>query len=142
VQYRARTNINNESLVPPHHDGQKVFNETPQYTGGYFAGFRSTSIGRRPSTNSLPKSFKGARSVACSLLVGVIVALAAGCGVDSEKISAAQVVGSWRGDGGGRMEFWADGRFEMSGIPRDAIVFSFIDTRPERGGCPGREPGS
>lgn len=40
VQYRAWANINNESLVPLHYDWQKVFNETPQYTGGYFAGFR------------------------------------------------------------------------------------------------------
>ncbi|MFJ3589321.1 MULTISPECIES: hypothetical protein [unclassified Streptomyces] len=40
VQYHAWTDVDNESLVPVHQKWQEVFNKTPQYTGGYFAGFR------------------------------------------------------------------------------------------------------
>jgi hypothetical protein len=40
VEYRAWTDINNESFVPGHHSWQEAFNEAPQYMGGYFAGFR------------------------------------------------------------------------------------------------------
>lgn len=40
VKYRAWTEINNESFVPGHNKWQESFNGTPQYTGGYFAGFR------------------------------------------------------------------------------------------------------
>jgi len=40
VQYKAWTNIDNESFVPGHAKWQEIFNKTPQYTGGYFAGYR------------------------------------------------------------------------------------------------------
>lgn len=40
VKYRAWTDIDNESFVPGHNKWQESFNGTPQYTGGYFAGFR------------------------------------------------------------------------------------------------------
>ncbi|WP_435796847.1 RHS repeat domain-containing protein [Streptomyces flaveolus] len=40
VQYHAWTDIDNESFAPGHQKWQEVFNKTPQYTGGYFAGFR------------------------------------------------------------------------------------------------------
>ncbi|MGV9287857.1 hypothetical protein [Streptomyces sp. NPDC003719] len=35
------------------------------------------------------------------------------------------------------MEFGADGRFEMTGIPRDAVVFSFSDPPPGDGRLSG-----
>ncbi|MEU0281268.1 RHS repeat-associated core domain-containing protein [Streptomyces sp. NPDC006195] len=40
VNYRAWTDIDNESFVPGHSKWQESFNGTPQYTGGYFAGYR------------------------------------------------------------------------------------------------------
>ncbi|MFF1549148.1 hypothetical protein [Streptomyces sp. NPDC058291] len=40
VTYHAWTDIDNESLIPGHMGWQKVFNGTPQYTGGFFAGYR------------------------------------------------------------------------------------------------------
>ncbi|MFJ4585206.1 hypothetical protein [Streptomyces echinatus] len=40
VQYRAWTDIDNESFIPGHGKWQQIFNKTPQYTGGYFAGYR------------------------------------------------------------------------------------------------------
>ncbi|WP_412074887.1 RHS repeat-associated core domain-containing protein [Streptomyces xanthophaeus] len=40
VQYHAWTDIDNESFAPGHGKWQQVFNKTPQYTGGYFAGYR------------------------------------------------------------------------------------------------------
>lgn len=40
VQYHAWTDIDNESFAPGHGKWQKWFNETPQYTGGFFAGYR------------------------------------------------------------------------------------------------------
>lgn len=59
------------------------------------------------------------------VLSGTAAVSLAGCGSGPEPLSADQVVGTWRGDSGGRVTFFDDGRFEMSGIPRDAIVFSF-----------------
>ncbi|MFD5681887.1 RHS repeat-associated core domain-containing protein [Streptomyces bacillaris] len=40
VEYRVRTDIDNESFVPGHSPGQKIFNYLPQKMGGYFAGYR------------------------------------------------------------------------------------------------------
>nr|WP_037677282.1 RHS repeat-associated core domain-containing protein [Streptomyces griseus] len=40
VKYHAWTDIDNESLIPGHSGWQKTFNGTPQYTGGFFAGYR------------------------------------------------------------------------------------------------------
>ncbi|MFB8353344.1 hypothetical protein [Streptomyces niveus] len=55
---------------------------------------------------------------------------AAGCVSESERVESAQIPGVWSGADGGRVEFGDDGRFELSGIPRDAVVFSFIDPPP------------
>lgn len=71
------------------------------------------------------------------LLLGGLFALDS-CGVGkADELSSAQVAGVWKGSGGGRVEF-DDGRFEMSGIPRDAIEFSFIDPPPGNGRLSGR----
>lgn len=40
VKYHARTDINNESFVPGHGKWQEAFNDVPQHTGGFFAGYR------------------------------------------------------------------------------------------------------
>ncbi|MEF9906433.1 RHS repeat-associated core domain-containing protein [Streptomyces sp. P9-A2] len=40
VQYRAWTDIDNESFLPGHSTWQEAANKTPQYTGGFFAGYR------------------------------------------------------------------------------------------------------
>ncbi|MFI7869408.1 hypothetical protein [Streptomyces salinarius] len=61
------------------------------------------------------------------------------CGADEGgELGPAQLAGAWQGSGGGRVEFGADGRFEMSGIPRDAVVFSFSEPPPGDGRLSGR----
>ncbi|MEU0957622.1 hypothetical protein ABZ353_35640 [Streptomyces niveus] len=55
----------------------------------------------------------------------------AGCVSESERVESAQISGVWSGADGGRVEFGDDGRFELSGIPRDAVVFSFTDPPPK-----------
>ncbi|MEU9376130.1 hypothetical protein AB0D94_20465 [Streptomyces sp. NPDC048255] len=72
------------------------------------------------------------RRTALAVSAAVLLAGSAGCGGQGSgsapvRIDTSQVAGAWTGDGGGRVDFRADGRFEMSGIPRDAVVFSFIE---------------
>lgn len=72
------------------------------------------------------------------LLLGGLFALDS-CGAGTaDQLSSAQVAGVWKGSGGGLVEFGDDGRFEMSGIPRDAIEFSFIEPPPGNGRLSGR----
>ncbi|MDT3728973.1 hypothetical protein ROS62_30575, partial [Streptomyces sp. DSM 41972] len=54
-----------------------------------------------------------------------------------ERIDRSQIVGVWTGSGGARVDLRADGRFEMSGIPRSAIRFSFVDPPPGNGRLSG-----
>ncbi|MFF1506707.1 hypothetical protein [Streptomyces sp. NPDC058326] len=54
-----------------------------------------------------------------------------------ESIDRSQVAGTWIGDGGARVELRVDGGFEMSGIPRSALHFSFIDPPPGEGKLSG-----
>ncbi|MFJ1589909.1 hypothetical protein ACIOD0_06595 [Kitasatospora albolonga] len=54
-----------------------------------------------------------------------------------ERIDRSQIVGVWTGSGGARVDLRADGRFEMSGIPRSAISFSFFDPPPGNGRLSG-----
>ncbi|WP_230196601.1 hypothetical protein [Streptomyces coriariae] len=73
-----------------------------------------------------------------ALLLGGLFALDS-CGAGkADELSSAQVDGVWKGSGGGRVEFDDDGRFEMSGIPRNAIEFGFIDPPPGNGRLSGR----
>jgi len=73
----------------------------------------------------------------CAVLAVVVSVAGTGCGSGDEKISAGQVIGVWEGDGGGRVEFGKDGRFEMSGIPRYAIDF-FPEAPPGKGKLSGQ----
>ncbi|WP_329031301.1 hypothetical protein OIE71_00300 [Streptomyces sp. NBC_01725] len=75
--------------------------------------------------------FVNARTAAPFTLAAVFMSGAAGCVGESERVESAQISGVWTGADGGRVEFWDDGRFELSGIPRDAVVFSFIDPPPK-----------
>ncbi|MFF6780674.1 hypothetical protein [Streptomyces sp. NPDC012510] len=70
------------------------------------------------------------------LILVVLFALEAGEN-DEKALSSAQVVGVWKGSGAGRIEFLQGGRFEMTGIPRSAVVFSFTDPPPGNGGLSG-----
>ncbi|MEW9511974.1 hypothetical protein [Streptomyces bacillaris] len=68
-------------------------------------------------------------------LAGTVLAVAllgggTGCTGPDHTIERAQVVGIWKADDGGRIEFTADGRFAMSGIHREAETFSFSDPPP------------
>ncbi|MFI5768799.1 hypothetical protein ACIA74_09645 [Streptomyces sp. NPDC051658] len=72
--------------------------------------------------------------------VVVLVAMGgclAGFAERPERIDRTQIAGTWTGDGGARVELHADGRFEMSGIPRSSITSSFIDPPPGDGRVSG-----
>ncbi|MFJ4824894.1 hypothetical protein ACIP5L_16625 [Streptomyces bacillaris] len=43
----------------------------------------------------------------------------------------------WKADDGGQIEFTSDGRFEMSGITRSAVVYSFSEPPPGEGPLAG-----
>ncbi|MEU0163044.1 hypothetical protein ABZ154_30630 [Streptomyces sp. NPDC006261] len=53
-----------------------------------------------------------------------------GCTGPDHTIESAQAIGLWKADDGGQIEFTSDGRFEMSGIARSAVVFSFSEPPP------------
>jgi hypothetical protein len=78
-----------------------------------------------------------AAAVAVLLFIGLFALQGCGAGEEAE-LTSAQVAGVWKGSGGGRVEFGDDGRFEMAGIPRSAIEFSFIDPPPGNGRLSGR----
>ncbi|MFE5945604.1 hypothetical protein [Streptomyces sp. NPDC056480] len=61
----------------------------------------------------------------------------AGISERPERIDRTRIAGTWTGDGGARVELRPDGRFAMSGIPRDAVTFSFIDPPPGDGKISG-----
>ncbi|MER5891813.1 hypothetical protein [Streptomyces sp. NPDC001876] len=54
-----------------------------------------------------------------------------------ERIERARIPGTWGGADGARVDLYPDGRFEMTGIPRSAIHFSFIDPPPGDGKLSG-----
>ncbi|MGW6239505.1 hypothetical protein ACWGBX_38605 [Streptomyces sp. NPDC055037] len=72
------------------------------------------------------------------LLLGGLFALESCGGGTSAELDAAQVAGVWKGADGGRVEFGDDGSFAMSGIPRSAIEFGFIEPPPGNGKLSGR----
>lgn len=77
-------------------------------------------------------------SVALPLLLVGSLSAVQGCGEQEDAaLRSAQVAGAWEGSGGGRIEFDADGTFDMSGIPRSAIVFSFVAPPPGKGRISG-----
>ncbi|MER7717237.1 hypothetical protein ABTX99_09820 [Streptomyces flaveolus] len=72
----------------------------------------------------------------CLALLGI--SALAGCGQsEGPELGSDQLTGVWQGTGGGTVEFGSDGRFEMSGIPRSAVVFSFSDPPPGDGRLSG-----
>ncbi|CAL9458970.1 hypothetical protein SUDANB21_02607 [Streptomyces sp. enrichment culture] len=85
------------------------------------------------------KVLRGCTVVAAVLVLCVIGMFAlVRCGAnEGGELSSRQVVGVWTGSDGGRVEFRADGRFEMSGIPRSAVVFAFVDPPPGEGKLSG-----
>ncbi|MET9562580.1 hypothetical protein [Streptomyces tauricus] len=59
------------------------------------------------------------------------------CEAERATLDSDQIVGVWKGPGGGRIQFHENGRFEMSGIPRNAMALSFADPPPEKGRIAG-----
>ncbi|CAL9477299.1 hypothetical protein SUDANB15_02945 [Streptomyces sp. enrichment culture] len=85
------------------------------------------------------KVLRGCATVAAVLvpsLIGLFALVRCGANEGGE-LSPAQVTGVWTGADGGRVEFGADERFEMSGIPRSAVVFAFTDPPPGEGKLSG-----
>ena len=81
------------------------------------------------------------RGCAIAAAVPVLIVLALfslqACEAERETLDSKQVVGVWEGSGGGRVQFHENGRFEMSGIPRNALAFSFVDPPPGKGKISG-----
>ncbi|WP_330172668.1 hypothetical protein OG875_03140 [Streptomyces sp. NBC_01498] len=75
--------------------------------------------------------FVNVRNAVALALAAAFMFGATGCAGETERIESVQIPGVWTGAGGGRVEFGDDGRFELSGIPSDAVVFSFIDPPPK-----------
>ncbi|MFE3940862.1 hypothetical protein ACFXPV_03125 [Streptomyces sp. NPDC059118] len=63
--------------------------------------------------------------MAVPLLLFVALFVMQGCEGKSPELRSGEVVGVWKGSGGGRIEFRADGTFDVSGIPRSAVEPSF-----------------
>lgn len=78
-----------------------------------------------------------ARRAVAGATLGVALAVSGCDAAGSPSVDASQVPGVWTGDGGGMVEFMADGRFTMTGVPRDAVVFSFSEPPPGDGGLSG-----
>lgn len=98
------------------------------------------------------RRFRGcAICVAVPLLLFVALFALQGCEGETPKLGSGEVVGVWEGSGGGRIEFRADGTFDMSGIPRSAVEPAFPSLPPGKGSLSGkgewymegqRDPGS
>ncbi|MFF3731493.1 hypothetical protein ACFYXM_14520 [Streptomyces sp. NPDC002476] len=85
------------------------------------------------------RRFRGcAIFIAIPSLLFIILFVMQGCEGGSPELRSEEVVGVWKGSGGGRIEFRADGTFDMSGIPRSAIELSSSTTQPGKGSLSGR----
>ncbi|WFB11352.1 hypothetical protein LRS74_33220 [Streptomyces sp. LX-29] len=69
------------------------------------------------------------------ILAGFVLMSLVGCSPQTAELTKEEVVGVWRGQDQGRVEFRNDGGFELSGTPRSAMVFSF--SRPLPGDIAG-----
>ncbi|MFF3627944.1 hypothetical protein [Streptomyces sp. NPDC002164] len=76
--------------------------------------------------------------MAVPLLLFVALFVMQGCEEESPELRSEEVVGVWKGSDGGRIEFRADGTFDMSGIPRSAVKPSFSTLPPGKGSLSGR----
>ncbi|MFF2895207.1 hypothetical protein [Streptomyces sp. NPDC057966] len=89
--------------------------------------------------------------MAVAVLLFIALFVMQGCEGRSPELRSEEVVGVWKGSGGGRIEFRADGTFDMSGIPRSAVEPAFATLPPGKGSLSGkgkwymegqRDPGS
>ncbi|MFE7429504.1 hypothetical protein [Streptomyces sp. NPDC057545] len=76
--------------------------------------------------------------MAVPLLLLVALFVMQGCGGKSPELRSEEVLGAWKGSGGGRIGFREDGTFDMSGIPRSAVEYSFSTPPPGKGSFSGR----
>ncbi|MFI8997863.1 hypothetical protein [Streptomyces sp. NPDC053542] len=60
------------------------------------------------------------------------------CQASDATLDSAQIVGTWRGEGGARVEFHKEGTFEMTSVPRSAVDDGAMDLPPGKGKLSGR----
>ncbi|MFE2935065.1 hypothetical protein [Streptomyces sp. NPDC059221] len=72
------------------------------------------------------------------MLLFIALFVMQGCEGRSPELRSEEVVGVWKGSGGGRIEFRADGTFDMSGIPRSAVELSSSTPPSGKGSLSGR----
>ncbi|MET9054023.1 hypothetical protein ABZW50_23045 [Streptomyces bacillaris] len=65
------------------------------------------------------------RFAVSSLVLGLAFALGGCSAAGTTAVDTAGLPGVWTGSGGGRVDFHADGRFSMKGIPAESIGFAF-----------------
>ncbi|MDW4897309.1 hypothetical protein ACFXOL_29320 [Streptomyces californicus] len=74
----------------------------------------------------------GRRRFTVSSLALVLASALSGCSTaDTTPVDIDGLPGVWTGRGGGRVEFHADGRFSMKGIPTESIGFAFSEPPDE-----------
>lgn len=98
------------------------------------------------------RRFRGcAICVVVPVLLFIALFVMQGCEGKSPELRSEEVVGVWKGSGGGRIEFRADGTFDMSGVSRSAVEPAFSSLPPGQGSLSGkgrwdmdgqRDPGS
>lgn len=69
------------------------------------------------------------RCAAVSLALGLAVTLSGCSTAGTTAVDIDGLPGVWTGSGGGRVEFHADGRFSMKGIPAASIAFTWSEPR-------------
>lgn len=79
-------------------------------------GWGSMSVGR-------------ARCAVISLALGLAMTLSGCSTAGTSALDTDGLPGVWTGSGGGRVEFHADGRFSMKGIPAESIAFTWSEPR-------------
>ncbi|MFJ1798179.1 hypothetical protein [Streptomyces sp. NPDC088180] len=69
------------------------------------------------------------RCATVSLALGLAVALSGCSTAGTTAVDIDGLPGVWTGSGGGRVEFHADGRFSMKGIPAESVDFTWSEPR-------------
>ncbi|MEV8445686.1 hypothetical protein [Streptomyces parvus] len=69
------------------------------------------------------------RCAAISLALGLAVVLSGCSTAGTTAVDTDGLPGVWTGSGGGRVEFHADGRFSMKGIPAESVDFTWSEQR-------------
>lgn len=70
-----------------------------------------------------------ARCAVISLALGLAMTLSGCSTAGTSAVDTDGLPGVWTGSGGGRVEFHADGRFSMKGIPAESIAFTWSEPR-------------